>query len=485
MKANLPKPSHLSLALAAAVSIAGVRAQSAVSAAASSGSSIQMPTYEVTEPKFTSTIQEFYEKIDNLTDTTWVDAQGGPLIQAIIWRYGYLRVHPSDEAIIYVARRPNGAVAAATTIYTEGGKLYANSYALGDHARLNPLMATDIHDSAKIEHVVDGIREQYELGASLMLAEVRGGNHSFAPVMGYFTNNPFVLGSDSRSPWNEDTGQIVPSNANIFYTSGGVATVSRSGFSNYPYDVGMGDRFHESPPEMLDTVYRALHNPDQAGLIPVAISPIDARVRTGKGLEIKPRPAIVFDWEGVHYVYRPYVGTIGHSIPSNPVTGLPYLCVRDSGLMESIYFTATYLKSHPGEKAVVVPSDDPSVAYTEKGRLWLFSPSLNHFALLSKTDPGTINDEAALKSSISRIKDVLATLPVPPGGDGRQHLKHVPEELVGDTADLQMRRVFVAFQNAGIPVHLKSGESSNLNFTWLGVNYFYGPDQQLRLASND
>jgi hypothetical protein len=43
-----------------------------------------------------------------------------------------------------------------------------------------------------------------------------------------------------------------------------------------------------------------------------------------------------------------------------------------------------------------------------------------------------------------------------------------------------MRRVFVAFQEAGIPVHLQSGLTSSLTFSWGGVDYRYGSDQQLR-----
>ena len=131
------------------------------------------------------------------------------------------------------------------------------------------------------------------------------------------------------------------------------------------------DRYHQPAPEMLDTVYRALHDPERAGLIPVAVSPVNSQVRTRRGPGLRSMTALVFDWDGVHYVYRPYHGTVGHPIPLNPVTGLPYLCVKDGGLIESIYFSATYLKSHPAEKAVVVTSDDPAAAYTVNGKQYL------------------------------------------------------------------------------------------------------------------
>jgi hypothetical protein len=171
-----------------------------------------------------------------------------------------------------------------------------------------------------------------------------------------------------------DTGQVVPYGLNPFYP----------GFM----DSGWADRYHEPPAEMLDTVYRALRDPDRAGLVPVAVSPLATQVRTRKGPELRTQPALVFDWEGVHYVYRPYRGTIGHPIPLNPVTGLPYLCVKDGGLLESIYFSATYLRGHPAEKAVVVASDSPAAAYTVNGRLCLFSPALNQFVLVKSAASG-------------------------------------------------------------------------------------------------
>ena len=96
MKTNLLKPLRFTWALAAVVSAGNLRAQ----AQGAAEGTVQMPTYEVTAPRFSSVIKEFYEKFDNLTDTTWVDAQGGARIQAIVWRHGYLQTHPSDEAII-------------------------------------------------------------------------------------------------------------------------------------------------------------------------------------------------------------------------------------------------------------------------------------------------------------------------------------------------------------------------------------------------
>jgi len=474
---------------------------------------VELPAYQVTAPTFTSPIAEFLDKLDRLFDSPWVDAQGGPLIQDIIWRHEYLAEHPSDEAIIYVNRAADGRVLNATTIYTKNGGLYANSYALGENVRLHGLTAGDIHDTNKIIRSVNEIRDAYELDAEMqgpmfralgdlnfigpedrrgsitsdrrasyprLVGNMRGGSQyilsTFQPVAGDFT----VAGGGYGSSHTRDlyafaetegnTGQVVPYGLNPFYP----------GF----LDPGWSDRYHEPPTAMLNAVYRALRDPNRAGLIPVALSRINSQVHTRKGVEARPLPALVFDWDGVHYVYRPYRGTVGLQMPLNPVTQLPYLCVKDGGMIESIYFSATYLKSHPAEKAVVVPSDNPSAAYTVNGKLCLFSPSLNQFVLLKTAGPDTIGDQTMLASSIARAKAILAARPVPAAARGRARSGHVPEQLPGDTADSQMRRIFVAFQQAGIPVHLNSGDTSSLTFSWQGVTYVYGADQLLHPASN-
>jgi hypothetical protein len=456
---------------------------------------VEMPAYQVTAPRFTSPTAEFMEKMDTLFDSPWIDAQGGPLIQDIIWRHAYLSEHPSDEAIIYVDRSADGRVTNATTVYTKNGALYANSYALGSNVKLHGLTAADLHDTTKVLRAIGGIYDAYLLDASTEDAQFRALGDlnfirpegpargrldyfisTFQPVAGDFA----IAGGGYGSPHTQDlyafaefegnTGQVVPYGLNPFYP----------GFM----DAGWSDRYHEPPAEMLDTVSRAMHDPDRAGLIPVAVSPVNFQMRSRRGPVLRSTPALVFDWDGVHYVYRPYRGTIGHPIPLNPVTGLPYLCVKDGGLIESIYFSATYLKGHPAEKAVVVPSDTPAAAYTVNGKLCLFSPSLNEFVLLKASGPEAIGDQTVLHSSIARAKAVLAARPAPAATTRPARPGRLPDRLLGDTADSQMRRIFVAFQQAGIPVHLNSGDISSLTFSWQGVNYVYGADQQLRQNSS-
>ena len=162
MKTSLTHPSLV----AALAAIAFAPAAPAAASSSSSDPAVELPAYQVTAPKFTSPIAEFLDKLDRLLDSPWVDAQGGPLIQDIIWRHEYLAEHPSDEAIIYVNRAADGRVLDATTIYTKNGGLYANSYALGENVRLHGLTAADIHDTAKVIQSVNGIRDAYATGSA-------------------------------------------------------------------------------------------------------------------------------------------------------------------------------------------------------------------------------------------------------------------------------------------------------------------------------
>src|SRR5471030_2216524 len=167
MKTRLPLPraALAALLLAPVLLLASARADD---------NSVHLPAYEVTAPRYSSGFSEFIQKLDTLFDAPWVDARGSPLIQAIVWRHGFLSEHPSDEAVIYVTQKPDGLVSQATTIFTQNGKLYANSYALGEHMRLHGLTAADIHDRKKIDSAIDEIHEAFALGAELETATIRG-----------------------------------------------------------------------------------------------------------------------------------------------------------------------------------------------------------------------------------------------------------------------------------------------------------------------
>jgi hypothetical protein len=54
--------------------------------------------------------------------------------------------------------------------------------------------------------------------------------------------------------------------------------------------------------------------------------------------------------------------------------------------------------------------------------------------------------------------------------------------VAGDDPGLQLRRVFLAFQAAGIPCQIKENAEPSLTFTLNGTAYVYGPDQQVHAA---
>jgi hypothetical protein len=183
--------------------------------------------------------------------------------------------------------------------------------------------------------------------------------------------------------------------------------------------------------------------------------------------------AIVFDWEGVQYLYNPDVGTQAKPLPLNPVTGLPYLCVKGGALMECAFFCATYAKQHPEEKAVLLTGDPVLAAYQSDGKLKLFIPSLGRFTL--PPDFAEAIDDAA---SLGRVRDQLAALERQNGA----RPDAIPDQVPGDDAGLQRRRAFLALQAAGLPCQINEQAEPSLTFTLNGVAYVYGPDQQVRAA---
>ncbi|HVW20527.1 MAG TPA: hypothetical protein VHC86_04880 [Opitutaceae bacterium] len=481
-------------------------AASALLGAEDSAPPVQMSPYEVTAPPFTSPFQEFYSKLDSRFDGPWVDTgRSGALIEAIIWRHGYLSTHPSDQAVILIDRKGE-RVEGATTVYTAGDRIYANSWALGEHVRLRGLAAADLQNAAKLRRALRRIRGAYRLEARFALNRSSflpgdaarsaygsslaafdsggfvprdngsfGGGYYIPPVLGAFTAQPDLEQISAQQARQVRAAGIhaagAVQTADLFQPFAGVgySVFSVNGLPQY-----LGDAFHEAPGQILDTVYRALSNPRTAGRVPVGLGyvPVNAPLGDGTPGPTKMVPVLTFDWEGVHYLYRPEHGTAAYPIARNPVTDLPYLFVRDSGLMESIYFCATYGRSHPGERAVVIPGDTPAAAYTIRGRLGFFCPALNAFAASKRLAPAAIDQPKQLGAAVAEMTAAVAARPAKRGA--------LTEGLVGDTPDAQMRRAFLAFDAAGLSPRLRSSpESSSLTFTWQGASYVYGQDQRV------
>jgi hypothetical protein len=265
--------------------------------------------------------------------------------------------------------------------------------------------------------------------------------------------------------------------------------------ANYELGQAAIQAFAEPSGEILSWTYQALHDPARAGIVPVAlaqvrtkgkvmtISPFDATSSTdplqphsivsAQKSVVKTVEAIVFDWEGVQYLYQPDIGTEAKPLPLNAITGLPYLCVKNGALLECAYFCATYARQHPEEKAVLVPGDPVVAAYQKDGRLGLFIPTLGRFTL-PKDYWDAVND----RDSLGQLRDQLVALQRQKG----EAPDLIPQEIAGDDADLQMRRAFLACEAAGIPCHLNEAAEPTLDFTWEGAAYIYGSDQQVRPA---
>ncbi len=114
MKTIHPAPvTRLVWPMAAVLAFFSDQARSAPSAPESAAGTVQLPAYEVTAPKFAASGAAWREKLDNLGHTTWVNAQGGALVQAIVWRHGYLSLHPGEQAAIFVRQRPERLMAVA------------------------------------------------------------------------------------------------------------------------------------------------------------------------------------------------------------------------------------------------------------------------------------------------------------------------------------------------------------------------------------
>lgn len=450
--------------------------------AAEDSSPVRLPAYEITAPPFTSPMQEFYVRGDNLFNAPWVDAgRGGALIEAILWRHAYLSEHPSDRAVILLSAKTGGKdkgeVKAATVIYTDGGGLFANSYALGDRIRLRGLAAADIDNTARVRRAVESVRRTYLLHAQ---SYAQDRTPFFPGAVGWYPNN--ILADYTVMGEGEGFGSVPTIAPYTLYRNpnGGLSTRDFGGEPVYFYSTPAflaysSDRLHP-PEETLEAVYHALSDPGQAGIVPVGLSRIPLPPPGGGGL--RSTDVLAFDWDGVHYLYRPLSGTFGIPIPRNPVTGEAYLCVRDAGLLESVYFCATYLQQHPKERAVLVPGEIPAAAYTAPGGLCLFCPGLNQFAQLRRTPAADIDRPEVLARAVGRMQAVLAQVARRPGS--RSSRDRIPRELAGDTADEQMRRAYLALAQAGLSPHLKSAPgASTLTFSWRGADYRYGPDERV------
>jgi hypothetical protein len=421
-----------------------------------SGEVLKMEPYEVVSPRLPSGFHEVLQSMDHALDGPFPEIRSGPLVEAILWRHRYLAEHTADKAVI-VTTGDGSRIHSATTIYSLNGKVYMSSNALGEHRLLKGYVPADLDDPkkvARVQAIIQASRDVYLPGgptrADMQVAADDDGNvdlNGGLPVLGKL----LVMA--------EETGDY----SVLAMQAGG------TGKSN-AHAAAMVQTFNQPTDEILAWTFKAMHDPARAGLVPVALSEVSLKNETT--LKTDKYEALIFDWEGVHYTYSPDYGTQGLPIPGDPITGKPYLCVHDGGALECAYFMTTFLKEHPEEKAVVLPGAPVAVAFTEKNKIGIFGLALGPY----QTKP--MADDALARiwgspGSLARQRDRLA-----------QDVKQpIPEQLLGDSADMQMRRVFLAFQQAGIPCHLKSGDVPELRFTFQGSDFIYGADYSIRRAT--
>jgi hypothetical protein len=230
----------------------------------------------------------------------------------------------------------------------------------------------------------------------------------------------------------------------------------------------------------IQQAYAALHDSDVMGNFPVAVSRLASRVAGADGTTLPASvPWLIFDWNGGHYGYHPAVGVIRQPVPTDPLTGRPFLCVALGDLVESIIFCAEYRKAHPGERAVLlfVPHQadhgentggTAAAAFTRNGSLYFHSVFFGDIPLAENgrafTPPDLADPPRLYRAYASYLWSRFAAAcqakhqGVPDRRTihrGGREIAEIlgtsqPRELAGDTPELQVRRAFARAQALGL-----------------------------------
>jgi hypothetical protein len=173
---------------------------------------------------------------------------------------------------------------------------------------------------------------------------------------------------------------------------------------------------------------------------------------------------LVLDWNQHHYLWNPLTGVVDVPVPINPLTHTPYLCVPEPELAGSVLFAAEYARLHPEERAEVLL--DPRMtshprawfargaavaAYTEGDRVALHTGSEN--LPLPEATRADFGDLAKLTAvALARYHRFLEERGDRPGP--------VPNGLIGDTRELQLKRTHFRLQVANArPGRTHQGEN--------------------------
>jgi len=419
---------------------------------------VQLPGVEVSAPKGPTPT-----KRNPLFDHPFANLRSAPLIEAIFWRHHYLASHPQEQALIVTTHEAEHLIS-ATTVYTKSGKVYGSSNALGEGFVLKGMAAADLATAAgmaRVQKYIFDLRIRAEDAGDPMVLAEETGNYSIlgraaGRAMPVDRHVPAQLKASMQQIRSDDNAAMRQSLTQAFYV----------GSSN----------------EILDWTYQGLRDPARAGIVPVAMSQVGGQ---GAPVEVPPYaqvrrfqadhlPVLVFDWEGVQYYYQPDIGTWALPEPRNPITGLPYLCVRNGAAMECVYFCATYAKEYPDRKAVFAPGSPVLAAFqADDEKLGMFLPTMGRVSL-----PTEYLEAIDQPAYLGKLRDKFVAVQQQRGLAANP----IPEAIAGDDGDMQMRRAWLAFQAAGISSRLEEDGPPSLKFTWNGLDYVYGSDQQIHPA---
>ncbi len=432
---------------------------------------IEMDPYIVTAPPQRSGVwNHVLKSLDTAIGKKFMNMRGGPLLDAIFYRTNYLRDHPGEHAIVIVSSEPeHGRVTAATVVYTAKGDLFASSAALGNHLRLRGFTAKDIDNPERIRKELQARRDAYLLAAGYRneahasiealgvlqdLQASRAQGASRAPAPGFSALDSVQLESDSITA----AGTVLA----LAEETGDYTGIYGAGQPALENEYGSTDA-----DELMEVAYGNLHAGTRLPIARAKIALSEVSRTDPAAIVSKKEDVIIFDWDQVHYLFNPDLGTYGVPIPKNLATGLPSLVVKHGEALEALYFFATYRALHPGERVQLLPAQDSrhiGVAYTDRGKLWIYSPAGGRFAL---PDRFHIEDLKTLTAVHARLLDnALAS--------GQRPKTATLDELPGDTPDVQTRRALLALQQAGFTCKLETVQKTlRLTVTWPNGVYTY------------
>lgn len=419
--------------------------------------------------------------------------RGGQIVDAIGFRHAYLEQHPNEKAVVVVVTRPpNPRVTQAVVAYTAAGKLHVESVALGDIVA-GSLTAADIDHPDVIRKYVEDIRDTYLMDLGFpKLSDAQDLSKDID-----FINSPSMapaeipnLGANQAAAAQSAlaSAESMSLMQSLKFTGSVMAQAEETGdYSNvlvgHSVDSEPIPLYPGTSEDMLTSAYHWLNDMNKVGLIPVTLAKVTMDLthmpdNFDQGNKVTTQDAVVFDWDGVHYLYNDQYGTLGMPLPKNPVTGSPYLVIRNGDLLESLYFVATYAKEHPEEKVALVPPRDgmrASAVFTRKGRVWIMSPIVgSFFELPIRYKFENIGAVEGLHRTLiaHELKNV-------PRGPASRPGPGLPQAMPGDSSNEQVRRAYLAFRELGLPGKFLVNEKRlpGLQISYGGSEYsYFAPD---------